>query len=135
MERGPELPGPQLSARFRAGRRRRVVLPFERRSGAVAGIAEVVEAAHADPSAFDPESDYFDPKSKPDAPTWFQVTIKPVQPVAPPIPLARLREIPALVGMELLRKGSRLSVQPVSEAEWKTVLELAGIKPRKSRKG
>ena len=102
---------------------------------AVAGIAEVVEAAHADPSAFDPESDYFDPKSKPDAPTWFQVTIKPVQPVAPPIPLARLREIPALVGMELLRKGSRLSVQPVSEAEWKTVLELAGIKPRKSRKG
>jgi len=102
---------------------------------AVAGIAEVVEAGHPDPSAFDPKSDYHDPKSKPDAPTWFQVTIKPVRAVAPPIPLARLREIPALAGMELLRKGSRLSVQPVTEAEWKAILELAGIKPHKSRKG
>ncbi|WP_165074067.1 EVE domain-containing protein [Paludisphaera rhizosphaerae] len=102
---------------------------------AVAGIAEVVEAGHPDPSAFDPKSDYHDPKSKPDAPTWFQVTIKPVQAVAPPIPLAKLRDVAALANMELLRKGSRLSVQPVTEAEWKAVLELAGIKPKKSRKG
>jgi predicted RNA-binding protein with PUA-like domain len=103
---------------------------------AVVGIAEVIEAAHADPSAFDPDSDYHDPKSKPDAPTWFQVTIKPVRSVDPPLSLARLREVPALARMELLRKGSRLSVQAVTDAEWKAVLDLAGVKPaKKTRKG
>jgi len=103
---------------------------------AVAGIAEVVEAGHPDPSAFDPDSDYHDPKSKPEAPTWFQVAIRPVRPVDPPLSLARLREVPELAGMELLRKGSRLSVQPVSEGEWKAILDLAGIKAaKKSRKG
>lgn len=103
---------------------------------AVAGIAEVIEAGHADPSAFDPDSDYYDPKSKPDAPLWFQVTIKPVRPVDPPLSLAMLREVPALAGMELLRKGSRLSVQPVTDAEWQAVLDLAGVKPaKKTRKG
>lgn len=103
---------------------------------AVVGVAEVIEGGHPDPSAFDPDSDYHDPKSKPDAPIWFQVTIKPVRPVDPPLSLARLREVPALAGMELLRKGSRLSVQPVTDDEWRAVLELAGIKPaRKSRKG
>lgn len=103
---------------------------------AVAGIAEVVEAGHPDPTAFDPVSEEYDPKSKPDAPTWFQVTIRPVRPVDPPLSLAMLREVPALAGMELLRKGSRLSVQPVTDAEWEAVLDLAGIKPaKKSRKG
>jgi predicted RNA-binding protein with PUA-like domain len=103
---------------------------------AVAGIAEVTEAGHPDPSAFDPDSDYYDPKSKHDAPVWFQVTIKPLRPVDPPLSLARLREVPALAGMELLRKGSRLSVQPVTDAEWDAVLDLAGIKSaKKSRKG
>jgi len=91
---------------------------------------------NADPSAFDPDSDYHDPKSKPDAPTWFQVTIKPVRSVDPPLSLARLREVPALARMELLRKGSRLSVQAVTDAEWKAVLDLAGVKPaKKTRKG
>ncbi len=97
----------------------------------VVGIAEVVEAGHADPTALDPASDRYDPKSTPDAPIWFQVTIKSVQAVDPPLTLARLRETPALAGMELLRKGSRLSIQPVTDAEWKTIMELAGVKPRK----
>lgn len=103
---------------------------------AIVGIAEVIEAAHPDPTAFDPDSEGFDPRSRPDAPVWFQVRIAPVRAIDPPLSLARLREVPALAGMELLRKGSRLSVQPVTDAEWKAVLELAGIKPaRKSRKG
>ncbi len=101
----------------------------------IAGIAEIVKGGHADPSAFDPESKYYDPKSKPDEPTWFQVSIKAVRAVDPPLELPRLREVPELVGMELLRKGSRLSIQPVSENEWKTVLALAGVKTTKSRKG
>jgi len=101
----------------------------------VVGIAEVVEAGHPDPSAFDPDSHYHDPKSKPDAPTWYQVTIKPVRRVEPQLTLAQLREVPALAGMELLRKGSRLSVQPVSDAEWEAILDLAGIPSKTKAKG
>ena len=104
---------------------------------AIVGIAEVVEAGHPDPTAFDPDSDYHDPKSDPDKPTWFQVTIKPVRPIDPPLELPKLKTIPELAGMELLRKGSRLSVQPVSDAEWKTIVSLAGggATKSKTRKG
>jgi predicted RNA-binding protein with PUA-like domain len=96
---------------------------------AIAGIAEVVEAGHPDPTAFDEGADHYDPKSDPANPTWYQVTIKAVRPIDPPLELPKLRTIPELVGMELLRKGSRLSVQPVTDAEWKTILSLAGIEP------
>jgi predicted RNA-binding protein with PUA-like domain len=96
----------------------------------IAGIAEVVREAHPDPTAFDPESDHHDPKSDPSNPTWFQVSIRAVKPIDPPLELPRLRTVEALDKMELLRKGSRLSVQPVSEAEWKTVLALAKGKKR-----
>ncbi len=95
---------------------------------AIAGIAEVVEEGHPDPSAFDPSADHPDPKSDPANPTWFQVAIKAVCPIDPPLGLPQLRLVPELVGMELLRKGSRLSVQPVREDEWKAVLTLAGLK-------
>jgi predicted RNA-binding protein with PUA-like domain len=94
---------------------------------AIAGIAEVVQEAHADPTAFDSNAQHHDPKSDPNNPTWFQVSIKAVRPIDPPLGLPSLREVPALEGMELLRKGSRLSIQPVSAAEWKTVMKLAGI--------
>ena len=100
---------------------------------AVVGIAEVVRAGHPDPTAFDPDEDHYDPKSDPDAPTWFQVSIKAVRPIDPPLDLPRLKTVPELAGMELLRKGSRLSVQPVSDAEWKTILGLAGDKPTKPK--
>lgn len=94
---------------------------------ALAGIAEVVRDAHPDPTAFDPSADHFDPKSDPAAPTWFQVSIRAIQAIDPPIPLPRLRQVDALKGMELLRKGSRLSIQPVSDSEWEAVMSLAGI--------
>jgi predicted RNA-binding protein with PUA-like domain len=97
----------------------------------IAGIAEVVRAGHPDPTAFDPKSDHHDPKSDPDAPTWYQVSIKAVRSIEPPIGLPALRGIPDLAGMELLRKGSRLSVQPVTEAEWHAVMKLAGTKPKR----
>jgi predicted RNA-binding protein with PUA-like domain len=92
---------------------------------AIAGIAEVVRAGHPDPTAFDPAADHYDPKSKPDAPTWYQVAIRAVRPIEPPLGLPRLREVAALAGMELLRKGSRLSVQPVTAAEWAAIVALA----------
>jgi predicted RNA-binding protein with PUA-like domain len=91
---------------------------------AIAGIAEVVEAGHPDPTAFDPSADHYDPRSRPEAPTWFQVAIRAVRPIDPPLTLPRLREIPELAGMELLRKGSRLSVQPVRDEEWAVILAI-----------
>ncbi len=99
----------------------------------IAGIAKVVKEGHPDPTAFDPSSEYFDPKSDPANPTWYQVAIQAVQSIDPPLGMPQLKEVPELAGMELLRKGSRLSVQPVTPTEWDTILKLAGIKTRKKR--
>ncbi len=99
----------------------------------IAGVAKVVRAGHPDPTAFDPRSNHHDPKSDPGSPTWYQVAIQAVQAIDPPLGLPRLKEIPELAGMELLRKGSRLSVQPVTAGEWKVIMALAGGKPRKKR--
>lgn len=94
---------------------------------AIAGIAEVVEAGHPDPTAFEADSEHFDPKSNPASPTWFQVSIRAVRVIEPALGLPQLRSIAALSGMELLRKGSRLSIQRVSAEEWDAILSLAGI--------
>lgn len=96
---------------------------------AIVGVAEVIEAGHPDPTAFDPTSDHHDPESVPEAPTWFQVRIRGRQAIDPPLTLPALRAIPELSSMELLRKGSRLSVQPVSPRERKVILGLAGLGP------
>jgi predicted RNA-binding protein with PUA-like domain len=95
----------------------------------IAGIAEVVRAGHPDPSAFDPGADHYDPKSDPDRPTWYQVAIRAVRAIDPPLGLPLLRSVSALRGMELLRKGSRLSIQPVAAAEWAAILALADRGP------
>jgi len=91
----------------------------------IAGTAEVVKAGHPDPTAFDPKAQHYDPKSDRSDPIWFQVSIKAVRPIEPPLSLPFLNTIPALAEMELLRKGSRLSVQPVTEKEWKQIVSLA----------
>ncbi len=100
----------------------------------IAGIAKVVRAGHPDPTAFDPKSDHYDPKSNPASPTWFQVSIRAVKAIDPPLELPRLKNVPELAGMELLRKGSRLSVQQVTEGEWKVIMALARGKPKKKQK-
>ena len=92
----------------------------------VAGIAEIVREAHPDPTAFDPSERHHDPRSKPDAPTWYQVSVRAVRAVAPLLGLPTLRAEPRLDGMELLRKGSRLSVQPVEPEHWAVIMELIG---------
>jgi predicted RNA-binding protein with PUA-like domain len=99
----------------------------------IAGIAEVVQAGHPDPTAFNRTAEHYDPKSDRSAPTWFQVSIKAVGPIEPPLGLPFLNTVPELAGMELLRKGSRLSVQPVSESEWKTILALARSRSKTKR--
>jgi predicted RNA-binding protein with PUA-like domain len=67
----------------------------------------------------------YDPGSIPDQPRWDVVDIRFVRKFAAPLSLNLLKEQASLQGMELLRKGSRLSVQPVSAAEWKEILQLA----------
>ena len=84
----------------------------------VAGIAEVAREAYPDAGAFDTQDDHYDPKSKPEAPTWYMVDIKGVEKLERPIPLGELREMKELDGMLLLKKGSRLSVQPVTQREF-----------------
>ncbi|MGE3175503.1 MAG: EVE domain-containing protein [Planctomycetota bacterium] len=93
---------------------------------AVVGVARVVEAGAPDPSAFDPDSAYHDPDSSPDDPRWFGVEIAPVQGFARPVTRDDLKACAALGQMMVLRRGARLSVQPVTAAEWRAVLKLAG---------
>jgi predicted RNA-binding protein with PUA-like domain len=99
----------------------------------IAGVAKVVRAGHPDPTAFDPKSNHHDPRSDPSNPTWYQVSIKAVKAIDPPLMLPRLREIPELARMELLRKGSRLSIQPVTPEEWKTIMALVPGKNKKKK--
>jgi|SRR5579884_2481253 len=92
---------------------------------AVVGIAEVVRPAYPDSTAFDPHDPHYDPKSTRDKPIWDMVDIRLVKIFKRPLSLDRLRKERALKGMELLRKGSRLSVQPVRPEEWAALLALA----------
>lgn len=93
---------------------------------AIMGIVEIVRTAYPDHFAFDPASRYYDPRSTPDRPRWWMVDVRLVRIFHAPVPLDRLRGERRLEGMELLRKGSRLSVQPVREQEWDIIVRLAG---------
>ncbi len=87
--------------------------------GIVARV-KVVKAAYPDPSQFDPESSYHDPKSDPEQPRWVSVDIQLDEVFERPLPLKRLRQEPALADMVLLRQP-RLSIQPVTRAEWRVI--------------
>ena len=89
----------------------------------IAGLAEVAGPAYPDASQFDPASPYHDPKSDPRAPRWCHVDVRLVAKTR----LLRLREMrqrPALAGMGVLKPGNRLSITPVSPAEWSAVTAL-----------
>ncbi|CCO47676.1 conserved hypothetical protein [Vibrio nigripulchritudo SOn1] len=89
----------------------------------VAGIAIVVKEAYPDHFQFDPESDYFDSKSDPDNPRWVMVDIEFVRKLDRLIPLAKLKSLPELSELPLVKRGNRLSIMPVSEQEWQTILD------------
>ena len=95
----------------------------------IAGLARIVRDAYPDHHAQDPGSPYFDPKASPAAPRWLMVDIAPVASVTPPITRDELKGVPELDGMMLLKRGARLSVQPVTEAELATVLALRDLDP------
>lgn len=94
---------------------------------AIAGVVEIVKEGYPDHTAFDPEDPHYDPKSKKDNPSWFMVDVKHKQTFARPLSLDELRQIPGLKNMVLLQKGSRLSVQPVSKAEWDAIMKKSGL--------
>lgn len=89
----------------------------------IAGIVEVASRAYPDDTQFDPASDYYDPKATRENPRWFHVDVKLVRKTQL-VPLAELRKHPALAGMRILQRGNRLSITPVSAAEWRFILGL-----------
>jgi predicted RNA-binding protein with PUA-like domain len=95
---------------------------------AIVGIARVVKNGYPDPTAFVPGTDYYDSKSDPQDPTWFVVDIACVGAMRAPVTREQCKAEPALAGMMLLQRGSRLSVQPVTADEWRTILRLGGQK-------
>ncbi|MBM3461861.1 MAG: EVE domain-containing protein [Armatimonadetes bacterium] len=94
---------------------------------AIVGLAKVVRPAYPDPTQFDTRSKYYDPGSKLEDPRWLVVDVKAVRKLPEALPLERLREVRALNDMMLLRKGARLSVQPVTPAQYRAILKTAGI--------
>ncbi len=94
----------------------------------VAGLAEVAREAYPDHTAFDPESEHFDPKSSPENPRWFMVDVRAIEALPESVPLADIKANPKLSKMPLVKRGQRLSVQPVAAAEFREILRMAGLK-------
>lgn len=90
----------------------------------IVGIMEIVKAGYPDPTQFDPEADYYDPKSDPDNPRWYLVDVKFRQRFKRMITLDELRSHPELEGMAVVRRGNRLSINPVTPEEWDFILAL-----------
>ena len=96
----------------------------------IAGIGRICREAYPDPTQFDAKSKYFDRKSKKEDPRWSLVDVEFVEKFAQEIPLQTLKDDPALEGMLVTQKGSRLSVQPVEKKHFKRVLKIAGARTR-----
>lgn len=92
----------------------------------VAGIATIARTAYPDPTALDPKSDYHDPKATKDKNPWVMVDVKFKKEFARLVTLDEMRGTPGLEDMLVIRKGMRLSVQPVTPAEFAIVAKLGG---------
>lgn len=90
----------------------------------IAGVVTVSKKAYPDHYAWDRNNKYYDPKSTRENPRWWMVDIRFVKKFNVALSLEALKEVSGLEHMELLRKGSRLSVQPVREKEWKIIMGL-----------
>jgi predicted RNA-binding protein with PUA-like domain len=91
----------------------------------VAGIATIHKEAYPDPTQFDKRNKYFDPKATKENPRWFCPDLKFKKAFKEVVTLAEMRENKSLEGMVLLKKGSRLSVQPVTKKQYDSVLKMA----------
>ena len=99
------------------------------RPAGVAGLAEIVREARPDPTQFDAQSPYFDPKASPDAPRWDAVKVRGVAALSHFVPLAALKEEPELQTLKILQRGNRLSVTPLTEGEFRVILGLGRLDP------
>jgi len=89
----------------------------------IAGIAEVASGPYPDATQFDPKSHYYDAKATQEQPRWISVDVKGVRKTRL-LSLAEMRTLPQLEDMVVLQKGSRLSITPVTPAQWKHVMAL-----------
>jgi len=97
---------------------------------AIVGTAEVVKPGYADHTALDKKQDHYDPKSSPENPIWYMVDIRLIQIFQSAVTREMLQQEPDTEEMVVLQKGSRLSIQPVTSAEWRAIHRLAGAKER-----
>ncbi len=91
----------------------------------IAGIVEIVRAAYPDPTARNPESPYYEPRATADNPVWVMVDVRLKKKLKHPVALKLLKSLKPLAGMQLLQRGNRLSILPVTEKEWDIILKLA----------
>ena len=92
----------------------------------IVGLMEVVKEGYPDHTAFDPNQKYYDPKSRKENPTWYMIDVKFIEKFSKMLSLADLKAINGLEEMHVLKKGSRLSIQPVSEAEFNIIMRTYG---------
>jgi predicted RNA-binding protein with PUA-like domain len=93
----------------------------------VAGLAEVSKAAAPDETQFDKKSEYYDPKASPEKPIWFCVQVKFVKKFKNPVTLQELRDNPKLKDLLVLKKGQRLSIQPVTKTHFEIIKKMGGL--------
>jgi len=102
---------------------------------AIVGIAEITREVYPDHTQFDPNDAHYDPRATREKPIWEMVDLRAIKACRSPVSLRVLRETRGLQKMVLLRKGSRLSVQPVSPQEWKIIAKISSKRPDASRAG
>ncbi|MBK1705397.1 EVE domain-containing protein [Halochromatium glycolicum] len=95
----------------------------------IVGLMEIIRSGYPDPTAFDPDSKYFDPKSDPDNPRWYLVDVRYLRHLERTITLAELKQYAdgPLQDLPLIRRGNRLSIMPVTAAQWSFILNLEGV--------
>jgi predicted RNA-binding protein with PUA-like domain len=91
----------------------------------IVGIIKIVRAGYPDATAFDPKHEHHDPRSTPDKPLWYMVDVKLVRALKRVVTLSEIKATPALKHMRLVQRGNRLSILPVTDKDWKTILALA----------
>ena len=91
----------------------------------VVGLAEVVRAGYPDTTALNPNAEHFDPKASVDKPIWYMVDLRHVRPLRTMVTLERIKQNPLLTDMPLVKR-SRLSIQPVTDVEWRIILTMGG---------
>ncbi len=93
---------------------------------AVVGLAEIVRAGYPDPTARNPQGEHFDPKASVENPIWYMVDVRYHEVLPRVVTLERIKQNPLLADMPLVKR-SRLSIQPVTENEWRIILTMAGV--------